>query len=165
MPIGEARFLADRTHAILPVGLTVPNRSLPRQPLSRGRLAAAFAASPLGVLLLAVVLFGHGVGTPTEWFDGRPNPLIGVALLVGIAYVAGFFLLPVFFLLEHSGRRSWTFYVPIAAAGGVLVGLLPAGPGPLRQRVALSLSCAVAGAACAVVFSVVLTVRPKQPGH
>jgi hypothetical protein len=84
---------------------------------------------------------------------------MSLAVLLGVTYVPGIFLLPLFFLLERSGRRSWIYYVPIAAAAGVVLGFLLNGPAPLRFGVALALYCAITGAACAAVFSVILTAR------
>jgi hypothetical protein len=125
------------------------------------RLAAAFAAAPLGVVLPLVALMAWNVA-PTQWFDGGPNPLIGFAVLFGFTYVIGAALLPIYFLLERFGQRSWKVYVPIAAAAGVPVGLLMNGPAPWRYGLALAVLCAVVGAMCAAVFSAVLAWRPNR---
>ena len=127
-----------------------------------GRLAAAFAAAPLGAVVLLIGLSPGIMDAPTQWFDGRPNPLIGLAVITGIAYIVGAALLPFYFLLAHFGQRSWKVYIPIAAAAGVPVGLLMNGPAPLRYGVALALLCAVTGAMCAAVFSAVLAWRPDR---
>lgn len=140
--------------------VTARNRT--DEPVTPRRLAAAFAATPLGTLFVAWATFGRSVSPPTEWFDG-PSALISLLMLLGVTYVPGSVLLPLFFWLERSGRRSWIYYVPIAAVAGVALGFLLNGPAPLRYGVALALYCAVTGATCAAVFSVILRARIKRP--
>ena len=141
---------------------TAPTRAAKTERVTLRRLALAFAVAPLGAMLFLTALFSRGMDTPMEWFTGGPKPLFGWAIMFGIAYAAGAVLLPFFFLLEYFGKRSGIFYVPIAAVAGVLLGLLLDGPESVRQNAVLSLLCAGAGAASAVVFSAVLAVRPNR---
>jgi hypothetical protein len=106
----------------------------------------------MGALLLIAVMMGE-----------RVRPTLFIVSAAAIAYVIGLILLPVWWLFERQGWRGWRCYVPTAAGAGFLTSYLGmGGPDASWQT---HLACLLSGAACAVIFSIVLSPGQERTFH
>ena len=120
------------------------------------RVLFAWSVAPPGaVVVMGLLLFIAVVA------GERVRPLLMIASAVTIAYVTGLLLLPVWWLFERAGWRGWRYYVPAAAIAGFWSSYLGFGPDASWQTHAAFVLC---GAACAVVFSIVLSTASDAAG-